>query len=179
MIVGFVLAYRLGRCFCFAEVSTGDPHPTTRYTCREFKSFTQTKKEKSRKNDSFPFWQGQWDSTVCFGFALHTYRSTTQILTNFGTRRPLLSKNNTLYHFLNAKTSRVRIQTLSLNKKITHCRCSKLFFGRGRRIRTLGTWFWRPLLYQLSYTPKFICRIRFLCFKSSNIIHSTFHFVKV
>ena len=25
--------------------------------------------------------------------------------------------------------------------------------GRGRRTRTLGTWFWRPLLYQLSYTP--------------------------
>ena len=29
-----------------------------------------------------------------------------------------------------------------------------LSFGRGRRIRTLGTRFWRPLLYQLSYTPK-------------------------
>ena len=26
-------------------------------------------------------------------------------------------------------------------------------FGRGRRIRTLGTRFWRPLLYQLSYAP--------------------------
>ena len=26
-------------------------------------------------------------------------------------------------------------------------------FGRGRRTRTLGTWFWRPLLYHLSYTP--------------------------
>ena len=26
--------------------------------------------------------------------------------------------------------------------------------GRGSRIRTHGTWFWRPLLYQLSYTPK-------------------------
>ena len=26
--------------------------------------------------------------------------------------------------------------------------------GRGRRIRTLGTRFWRPLLYQLSYTPR-------------------------
>ena len=26
--------------------------------------------------------------------------------------------------------------------------------GRGRRNRTLGTRFWRPLLYQLSYTPK-------------------------
>ena len=27
------------------------------------------------------------------------------------------------------------------------------FNGRGRRIRTLGTRFWRPMLYQLSYTP--------------------------
>ena len=27
---GFVLACRLGRCFCFAEVSTGDPHPSAR-----------------------------------------------------------------------------------------------------------------------------------------------------
>ena len=26
-------------------------------------------------------------------------------------------------------------------------------YGRGRRDRTLGTRFWRPLLYQLSYTP--------------------------
>ncbi len=26
-------------------------------------------------------------------------------------------------------------------------------FGRGRRARTLGTRFWRPLLYQLSYAP--------------------------
>lgn len=25
--------------------------------------------------------------------------------------------------------------------------------GRGTRTRTLGTWFWRPMLYQLSYTP--------------------------
>ena len=30
-------------------------------------------------------------------------------------------------------------------------------FGRGRRARTLGTRFWRPLLYQLSYAPIFIC----------------------
>ena len=28
-----------------------------------------------------------------------------------------------------------------------------LYSGRGRRIRTLGTRFWRPMLYQLSYTP--------------------------
>ena len=32
--------------------------------------------------------------------------------------------------------------------------------GRGRRIRTLGTRFWRPLLYQLSYTPIFAHRFR-------------------
>ena len=32
-----------------------------------------------------------------------------------------------------------------------------LFSGRGTRTRTLGTRFWRPLLYQLSYTPKFDC----------------------
>ena len=31
--------------------------------------------------------------------------------------------------------------------------CCKEFFGRGRKIRTLDTRFWRPLLYQLSYTP--------------------------
>ena len=30
---------------------------------------------------------------------------------------------------------------------------SLYFSGRGRRNRTLGTRFWRPLLYQLSYTP--------------------------
>ena len=28
-------------------------------------------------------------------------------------------------------------------------------FGRGRKIRTLDTRFWRPMLYQLSYTPNF------------------------
>ena len=27
-------------------------------------------------------------------------------------------------------------------------------FGRGSKIRTHDTWFWRPLLYRLSYTPK-------------------------
>ena len=36
---------------------------------------------------------------------------------------------------------------------ITYNQSCKDFYGRGRRIRTLGTRFWRPLLYQLSYTP--------------------------
>ena len=39
------------------------------------------------------------------------------------------------------------------NEKREASKCLSLFFGRGRRTRTLGTRFWRPLLYQLSYTP--------------------------
>ena len=35
---------------------------------------------------------------------------------------------------------------------IYNSRCTD-FYGRGRKIRTLDTRFWRPLLYQLSYTP--------------------------
>ena len=40
-----------------------------------------------------------------------------------------------------------------LNNIKTTYRC--YFSGRGRRIRTLGTRFWRPMLYQLSYTPTY------------------------
>ena len=35
----------------------------------------------------------------------------------------------------------------------TKLRYTPKIYGRGRRDRTLGTRFWRPLLYQLSYTP--------------------------
>ena len=42
------------------------------------------------------------------------------------------------------------------NKKDARWRLS--CFGRGRETRTPGTRFWRPLLYQLSYTP--ICKAR-------------------
>ena len=51
------------------------------------------------------------------------------------------------------------IFTLKTQKKLVNTsfsRCASILlhkYGRGRRIRTLGTWFWRPLLYQLSYTP--------------------------
>ena len=41
----------------------------------------------------------------------------------------------------------------TLEHYITYNLRCKDFYGRGRRIRTLGTRFWRPLLYQLSYTP--------------------------
>ncbi len=40
-------------------------------------------------------------------------------------------------------------------RAISYMVCGKSAYthGRGRRTRTLGTRFWRPLLYQLSYTP--------------------------
>ena len=37
--------------------------------------------------------------------------------------------------------------------KITGARSAPAYFGRGRRLRTLGLRFWRPPLYQLSYSP--------------------------
>ena len=37
------------------------------------------------------------------------------------------------------------------------CRKLSFLFGRGRKIRTLGTRFWRPLLCQLSYAPVCNC----------------------
>ena len=49
----------------------------------------------------------------------------------------------------------------------------KLFgfgFGRGRRIRTRDPRFWRPVLYQLSYTPVFHTRI---------LYHTCFYFARL
>lgn len=66
--------------------------------------FTQSKKKKHRLNRCFSFWQGQKDLTECCGFALHPFRSATEILTNFSTRLTLLAKNVPPAHFLNAKT---------------------------------------------------------------------------
>ena len=75
-------------------------------------------------------------------FASHTDRSATQFLAKFGTRRPLLAKNDILYHFLNTKTLTGPYPSLSLNEKCTRYKSSRCIFGRGRRIRTLGTRFW-------------------------------------
>ena len=47
-------------------------------------------------------------------------------------------------HALTSKNIRKTAQTLMVEP---------FFRGRGRRDRTLGTRFWRPMLYQLSYTP--------------------------
>ena len=42
-----------------------------------------------------------------------------------------------------------------------------LVIGRGRRIRTLDTRFWRPMLYQLSYTPISIINAAFTLIHNS------------
>ena len=47
--------------------------------------------------------------------------------------------------------------------------------GRGTRTRTLGTWDWRPLLYQLSYTPKELFHFNIILTKSQQSIHKKIH----
>ena len=56
---GLGLACRLGRHFCFAEVSTGDPHPSTRSACLGFEPFTLNEKENDHLLVIVSFWQGQ------------------------------------------------------------------------------------------------------------------------
>ena len=52
----------------------------------------------------------------------------------------------------NARGALITYQSFGLDKKRTK-RLLRSFFGRGRRTRTHDPWFWRPVLYQLSYTP--------------------------
>ena len=47
-------------------------------------------------------------------------------------------------------------------------------FGRGRRTRTHDPWFWRPVLYQLSYTPVCIFLQRSILYHSFMQIASLF-----
>ncbi len=72
-----------------------------------------------------------------------------------------LSARSVLLHFVQRSPSETRTprhapraecSNFPIKQKETSRRCLFLF-GRGRRIRTLGTRFWRPLLYQLSYAP--------------------------
>ena len=60
-----------------------------------------------------------------------------------------------LTHFLALQTSRINPVPTIVNdeKSLETTQFQGFLYGRGRRIRTLGTRFWRPLLYQLSYTP--------------------------
>ena len=58
--------------------------------------------------------------------------------------KQIRSANNLLYPLL-----------FSNLQNITNYIKSNQKYGRGRRTWTLDTWFWRPLLYQLSYTPLF------------------------
>ena len=71
-------------------------------------------------------------------------------------RAPLALAHPTTRTAQGAAAPRCRV-FLHTNKKQRGKRTAYLsVFGRGRRTRTLGTRFWRPLLYQLSYTPIFL-----------------------
>lgn len=43
----------------------------------------------------------------------------------------------------------------NLKQKKILCLSKGLLYGRGGETRTRDTRFWRPVLYQLSYAPKF------------------------
>lgn len=87
-----------------SAIGGGRKRCPARSACLGLKSFYTNENEKEPRRDSFSFWQGQKDLTVCCGFALHPFRSATEILTNFSTRLTLLAKNVPPAHFLNAKT---------------------------------------------------------------------------
>ena len=48
----------------------------------------------------------------------------------------------------------VKITGVKITKKAPKTRF--IHYGRGNRTRTYDTWFWRPVLYQLSYTPMWL-----------------------
>ncbi len=66
----------------------------------------------------------------------------------------ILSPRIYIVKILTPMPSRVRFFFISISIKKGSTFWWILFYaGRGRRTRTLDTRFWRPLLYQLSYTP--------------------------
>ena len=96
--------------------------------------------------DPFLCWQGQKDSR-CFaapGLSRASFRPASTI--GCSTVHRTVS--------LTPMPSRVRVLFISISIKKDPPFWWILFYaGRGRRTRTLDTRFWRPLLYQLSYTP--------------------------
>ena len=52
-----------------------------------------------------------------------------------------------------AGAARVLAPTARCEKQKAPRKAGLFVFGRGRRTRTHDPWFWRPVLYQLSYTP--------------------------
>ena len=94
-----------------------------------------------RMTDSF-FWRRWRDLTVCYGYALHTNRLATQILADFGTRQPLLPKNNSLNCFLNGKTlTSSNLLYYNRNKKEPIIWRIPFLFGGDEEIWTLAPLF--------------------------------------
>lgn len=101
--------------------------------------FCLTKKEQS------PFW---W--LFLFGRGRRTWSRlpARSVLLHFVQRSP--PETRTPQHAPRASESK---SFYSMPKQKRSPFGNRFRFGRGRRTWTLGTRFWRPLLYQLSYTP--------------------------
>ena len=88
---------------------------------------------------------------ICFRSLIYQVRESCILsYTTYYTPLPFLA----IFHanYLNFLTPLYDIK-LFLSTKNSPCDNEAILHGRGRRARTLGTWFWRPMLYQLSYTP--------------------------
>ena len=69
------------------------------------------------------------------------------------TFRLIFGTPNMFYSLILRPNSNLQLIEI-IKQKVRKPQVYGLIFGRGRRDRTLGTRFWRPLLYRLSYTPK-------------------------
>ena len=95
------------------------------------KDLTKIKSLETTQFQGFSYGRGFKDLNVCGGFTLHTFRSATEILTNFSTRLTLLAKNVPPAHFLTPKPSRVQVIYCYTKNKNRHLTVSVSIFGRG------------------------------------------------
>ena len=140
---------------CIRHRRRSATRPTARSACRGHQSFAQTKKKAPTKVDAF-FLAGA-EGLIRLRYPKKSLGAFAHILDFFdrGTRLCLAvsatggARQRAPRHAPRA----VDTNRLHKQKKKAPTKVDAFFFGRGRRTRTLGTRFWRPLLYQLSYAP--------------------------
>ena len=169
-------------CACGAKVATGDPRPSTRSACLGFNNFIPLKilpPPKRWETMGVPknaciFWGKCRKKKRCFqpldfprrqrlprsscGKAIASLRGVNERRRYANCKRLLFVATPI------AKPLRLTPQVCFADYRL--CRTFGMKMpsrtirsprrrGRGSKIRTHGTRFWRPLLYQLSYTPIF------------------------
>ena len=128
-------AYSIAQMYRYGEYVTKDNDTAQRYYKQALSGFLKIESDDMANDDLF-YKLGQM-----FKFGLGTDSDVTKAIEYFKRSAEMNNKNG-LFEYGKA---------LLIGEHIPQ---DKEKAGRGRRIRTLGTRFWRPLLYQLSYTPR-------------------------